>query len=74
MKYRIVKKTYANGSSWYYIQEKVLFFWINSIKGDCCGIRTESIGYGTEHQAKEYIQMLLNREKNNTVVKTEILK
>ena len=74
MRYRIFKKTYANGSSWYYIQEKVLFFWIYLIKDLFGFYGLQRLCFNNLESAEEHIKMLLKQENNNKVIKTEILK
>ena len=73
MKYRIVKKTYSSGLSWYYIQEKILFFWIYLVKDYYGFYGLERISFSSLDSAQEHIKQL-SIKTNNKVIKKEILK
>lgn len=71
MKYRIVKKTYNNGLSYYHIQERVLFFWIYLSKKLYGFNGNQRLSFSDLYSAKNYIFNIEFTEKK--VIKKEII-
>lgn len=76
-KYRIIKKEFADGSAIFTVQEKFIFFWIDSFWIDSkrydCSYYLDC-EFDSEELAIKYIDNILKSKLKSRLVKTTILK